>query len=149
MTQPELQPVILDVAVLIRGLLSRQGACGAIFQALRERRFVNLSCRQQLAELYRVLGYRRIQKRCGVTESVRRRIVSQFYARSVLLRFSPGPPICRDPNDDYLIYLALSAGPCCLVTTDDDLLDDAAVRLALAEHDVNLMEPAQFLQLLR
>ncbi len=55
----------------------------------------------------------------------------------------PYPPVCRDPNDDYLVAGALAGRADLVVTLDDDLL-------ALGEHaGVRFVKPGGALAILR
>jgi putative PIN family toxin of toxin-antitoxin system len=53
------------------------------------------------------------------------------------------PPICRDPDDDYLIAHALLAAADLLVTRDQDLLDLGEIA------GVRIVGPVPFLNLIR
>lgn len=48
--------------------------------------------------------------------------VANLLRRAELHRPAQIPPICRDPNDDYLLALAEASGADLLVSRDEDLL---------------------------
>ena len=57
--------------------------------------------------------------------------------------------LCRDPEDDYLIEMALIGTATHLVTEDKDLLEDADIVAFLHERGIAVVTLVSFLQLLR
>lgn len=55
----------------------------------------------------------------------------------------PAVQVCRDPNDDYVIAIALGAGVSYIVTYDKDLLDLTSYQR------VQMIRPEKFIHLVR
>lgn len=115
-----------------------------MIRALKQSRFVPLTCRQHLDELNRVLGYPRITRRYHISRRNRRRLVTSIYLRSVWVDVAGDLAICRDPNDNYLIEIAIVGGATHLVTEDKDICEDEAVVTLLAEIGVQVCSAAEF-----
>ena len=139
---------VIDVNLLVRSVLSPSGGSGRILVWLKQARFVPLTCREHLDELHRVLGYPRIVHRYHVTRRRRRRILAQVYARSAWVNLSGDLALCRDPNDDYLIELAILGQATHLVTEDRDTREDRAIIQLLAGENITVCGIGEFLQAL-
>ncbi len=95
---PALIRAVVDVNLLVRGTLSATGGSAQLIKALKQARFLSITSRPHLQELYRVLGYPRLQKRFRITRRQRRRLVAQLYARSVYVEPVGSLALCRDPR---------------------------------------------------
>jgi putative PIN family toxin of toxin-antitoxin system len=137
--------IVVDTNVLVRGTLSATGGSALVLEAIKRRRCVLITSRQHLSELYDVLGRSRITRKYGVTDRERQRLVGRLYASAILVTPTGTLSICRDPQDDYLLELALLGQATHLVTEDDDLHEDSAIRSLLRGYGVQLMNVAQFL----
>lgn len=74
-----------------------------------------------LEETADVLSRPRIRKRLSAEDA--QLFLADVAAQVVMLADSRDPPsVCRDPDDDYLVALAVIAGAEVLVSGDDDLL---------------------------
>jgi len=142
--QPLLR-VVVDTNVLVRGTLSATGGSALILEAIKRRWCVLITSRQHLSELYDVLGRSRITRKYGVTDKERQRLVGRLYASAILVTSTGTLSLCRDPKDDYLLELALLGQATHLVTEDDDLHEDPAIRSLLRGYGVQLVHIAQFL----
>lgn len=137
--------VVVDTNVLVRGTLSATGGSALVLEAIKRRRCVLITSRQHLSELYDVLGRSRITRKYGVTDKERQRLVGRLYASAILVTPTGTLSLCRDPKDDYLLELALLGQATHLVTEDDDLHEDPAIRFLLRGYGVHLVHIAQFL----
>ena len=142
--QPSLKAVV-DINVLVRGTLSATGGSALIIEAIKRGRCVLITSRQHLSELYNVLGRPRIAGKYGVTERERRQLVGRLYAGALVVTPADRLSLCRDPKDDYLLEMALLGQATHLVTEDDDLHDDPAIRSLLRDYGVRLVHIAEFL----
>jgi len=135
----------VDTNVLVRGILPITGGSALVLEAIKRRRCILISSRQHLSELYDVLGRSLITRKYGVTDKERRRLVGRLYAGAILVTPTGTLSICRDLKDDYLLELALLGQATHLVTEDDDLHKDPAIRSLLRGYGVQLVNIAQFL----
>jgi putative PIN family toxin of toxin-antitoxin system len=107
--------LVMDTSVLIAGLRSKRGASQAVLRLLNDPRIKFHVSNALLFEYEEVL--RREQAALGLTDEDIENVLDGFCAltekhyRLFVLR-----PTSRDPDDDFLVDLAVSAGVDYLVT---------------------------------
>ena len=79
-----------------------------------------VTCETQLRELADVLNRPRIRK--YISEVQAETFLDLLCEIALLVEPAQGPAICRDPKDDYLLYMAIAAQADYLVSGDNDLL---------------------------
>jgi len=117
---------VVDTNVLVRALLKANGSDGIIFEAFKNDQFELLYSGETLKELKRVLSYKRIFERYNLDNH---RI--DIFIRTIITfgRFVFTPEkvkICRDPNDDEILSIALAIytrKPIYIVSGDKDMLE--------------------------
>jgi uncharacterized protein len=126
---------VVDVNVLISGLLSANGPSAEILRASRDGLFEVVVSELLLAELKRTLGYPKLRKRIPPEKAAA--FANWLRGDGTLAEdpTSPPPVGSRDPDDDYLLALAVSQRAY-LVTGDQDLL--------VLSDDLPILRPAQF-----
>ncbi|HVF75166.1 MAG TPA: putative toxin-antitoxin system toxin component, PIN family [Acidimicrobiales bacterium] len=111
--------VVLDPGVIVSGLLNPDGPPGHLLDAWVDGEFNLVVSPHLLEELSDVLLRPKLASRLDNT------VVSDMLRllREAAVMESDGPPaqVCRDPDDDYLVALALATGSL-LVSGDKDLL---------------------------
>jgi uncharacterized protein len=109
---------VLDVGVIVSGVLTAGGPPGQILDRWRGGEFDLLVSSALLAELERVLAYDRIRSR--ITPEEAEELVAELRRHAVVVddprEVESG--LTRDPDDDYLVALARSAGADVLVSGD-------------------------------
>ena len=126
---------VVDVNVLISGVLSANGPSAEILRAGRDGRFELVVSEMLLAELERALGYPKLRKRIPAEKAAAFADWVRGHGTVVEDPQSPSPFSSRDPDDDYLLALAISRRAY-LVTGDQDLL--------VLGDDLPILTPAQF-----
>jgi putative PIN family toxin of toxin-antitoxin system len=131
---------VLDVNVLISGALSAKGSSAEILRATRDGQLELVISELLLAELKRALAYPKLRKRIPAEKAAA--FVNWVRDHGALAEDPAGPPPVgsRDPDDDYLLALAISRRAY-LVTGDQDLL--------VLSSDLPILTPAQFVTTLR
>lgn len=134
---------VVDTNTLISGLISPLGAPARITHHWRQGDFLLLTSPVLLAELRRVLEYRRISDRLGWSSEERTQFVESF---ETLALITPGaltlPGVTRDPKDDPVVACAVEGGAGFIVSGDQDLL-------VLGTYGrVRIVTPREFLALL-
>ncbi|HUA46348.1 MAG TPA: putative toxin-antitoxin system toxin component, PIN family [Solirubrobacteraceae bacterium] len=131
---------VVDENVLISGALSAKGASAEILRASRDGLFELVVSELLLAELERALGYSKLRKRIPPERAAA--FANWVRDAGTLAEDPAGPPPVgsRDPDDDYLLALAISRRAY-LVTGDQDLL--------VLSEDLPILSPAQFTTKLR
>jgi uncharacterized protein len=113
---------VVDTNVLVSGLLWR-GAPHLVLQQLRGGTVARVSSPALLEEFAAVIG--RAKFDAIVTRSSISRDKAVAEIRQLAEVVDPPPlmqPVCRDPDDDALLALAVAAGTDLIVTGDADLL---------------------------
>jgi putative PIN family toxin of toxin-antitoxin system len=146
--EERLTQAVVDTNILIRGTLSSSGASALVVDAIFHRRCLLITSRIQLSELHRVLSRPRFVHRYGITPDRRHHLITRLYSLAMIVRPRGHLAICRDPNDDYLIEMALLGQASYLVSQDDDLFDDADIVELLHQYEVQLVRVGAFVQTL-
>jgi len=128
---------VIDPGVLVSALVAPKGAPGQLLDLVLEQRFELVASPRLIGELTGVLLRERFRRYASAAEV--HEFVADLAAVATLVPDPPDPaPIARDPNDDYLIALAVAARADMLVSGDRDLTD-------LAEPPVPVLTPRAFL----
>jgi putative PIN family toxin of toxin-antitoxin system len=132
---------VVDVNVLISGILSARGPSAEILRTSRDGALELIVSDLLIAELTRALGYPKLRKRIPVEKATA--FVTRVRDHGTLAEDPEAPPPfrSRDPDDDYLVALAISRRAF-LVTGDRDLLD-------LGGENMPILTPAEFVATLR
>lgn len=126
---------VVDVNVLVSGALSPKGRSAEILRANRDGQFELVISEKLLAELKRTLAYPKLRKRIPAQKAAA--FIHWVRDHGTLAEDPAGPPPVgsRDPDDNYLLALAISRRSY-LVTGDDDLL--------VLSDDFPILTPGQF-----
>lgn len=130
---------VLDPNVLVSAAISRRGAPAALIRRWHAGDFEVVISEDLLDELERVLAYRKLRPYLDERDAAA--VVAALREEAVLAE-QPAHPAelrSRDPDDDYLIALAVATGSA-LVSGDRDLLD--------LPGELPIYSPAGFLELL-
>lgn len=111
--------VVLDTNVLISAALSRLGKPFACFDWVLDNATLIVS-RELLEELETRLARPKFSK--YLDDSRRRAFVADLGLSSVQVELSGAVTVCRDPDDNKLLEMAVVGRADCLVTGDRDLL---------------------------
>ena len=131
---------VVDVNVLISGILSAKGPSAEILRASRDGLFELVISEMLLTELDRALRYPKLRRRIPPEKAIA--FTNWIRDHGTLAEDPEGPPPVgsRDPDDDYLLALAIDRRAY-LVTGDQDLL--------VLSDDLPILTPAQFATTLR
>lgn len=140
--------VVVDTNVIIRGVLSSIGASALLLEAIRRRRCILIASREYLSEIHCVLSRPRFVHRYGITAHQRRRLIARLYTLSLFVQPTGHLALCRDPQDDYLIEMALLGRATHLVSEDDDLHEDPDVVEFLRQNRTKLAHVGTFMRIL-
>jgi putative PIN family toxin of toxin-antitoxin system len=114
--------VVIGPAVLVSAFISPLGNPAALWQAVRDERLEMVTCPRLLAELTAVLQRPKFRRYATLDEV--NAFVAEVARYGVRLADVDDPPrVSRDPNDDYLVALARTAGVRALVSGDRDLTE--------------------------
>ncbi len=127
---------VVDVNVLISAALSARGPSAEILRSNRDGVFELIISEMLIAELTRALTYPKLRKRILAEKAAA--FVSWIRNHATLVEDPPDSTPVRspDPDDDYLLALAISR-QAFLVTGDQHLLG--------LREDLPILPPAEFL----
>lgn len=126
---------VVDVNVLISGVLSAEGSPAEILRASRDGQFELIVSELLLAELRRTFAYPKLRKRIAPEKAAA--FVNWVRDHGTVADDPASPPrvASRDPDDDYLLALAIDRRAY-LITGDQDLL--------VLRSDLPILTPAHF-----
>lgn len=127
---------VLDTNVLVSGLLFG-GVPKRVIDAALEGRYLVVTSQHQLDELRRVLDYPRLASHIADADA----LVALFGEIAETIDPTPMRTFSRDPDDDHIGAIAITAGADALVTGDDDLLALAAI------DGTRIVSPREFLDM--
>lgn len=131
---------VIDTNVLVSGLLWH-GAPHALLAQVRAGRLILVSSPALLAELENVIGRAKFDAILTRSNTSRERTLSELRQLAEMIEPPPLPqPVCRDPDDDHALALALAAQADLIVSGDDDLLTLGRFQ------GIPIVTPAQALQ---
>lgn len=138
--------IVVDTNLWIRILL-RGRATLPILTAWQADQF-QLITSQPLLDEYEAV-WQRPRLRRFIDEQQAQRLYRQMRARSDLVVLKTVPPGCRDPKDHPVLATAIDGRADAIVTGDDDLRADDALRSAMAGYGVQLWGVQSLLDALR
>lgn len=130
---------MIDPNVLISAFITSGGPTAAVLDAVRSRRLGMVGCPRLFGELRRLDRPKFRRYVTGDEIDLYLRVLADL---AEIADDPPPPvrPICRDPDDEYLISLAKLAGVDALITGDRDLLE-------LKLTDLTVLTPRQLVDL--
>ncbi len=131
---------VLDSNVLVSAAISKGPAHRIVLAWLERGTFELIVCESLLREVSEVLMQPRMRRWIS-TESAR--LYLDRLTTAVDVRKDPpsGPPLTRDPDDDFVIHLARAHGANLIVSGDGDLLE-------WEEQQPRVVTPASFEQMI-
>jgi uncharacterized protein len=131
---------VLDTNVLLAGLLWR-GPPYALLEQVRSGALTFISSPELLAELAEVLARPNFDAIVSRSKSSREQMLIQIRMLAEVVEPPPLPqPVCRDPDDDAVLALAIAAKADLIVSGDEDLLSMQRFE------GIPILSPAQALQ---
>jgi uncharacterized protein len=131
---------VIDTNVLLSGLMWR-GAPHLLLEQVRNGPLVLISSPALLAELARVIGRTKFDAILARASTSRAQALAQVRELAEVADAPPLPrPVCRDPDDDAVLALAVATQADLIVSGDDDLLS------LVSFEGIAILTPAQALQ---
>jgi putative PIN family toxin of toxin-antitoxin system len=128
--QPPIRRIVLDPNVIISAAISSSGAPGRIIELIDAGTLVPIVCEHLIDEVRDVFTRPTLRTHVDATKAAKAvselRRLGQWHSDPV-----DPPQVSRDPDDDYLVALAIAAKADALVSGDQDLhaLDDPGVEI--------------------
>lgn len=94
-------------------------------------------------ELHEVWNRPRLHKRIDSDQAIQ--LEKQLKLRAIWIEVSTIPPNCRDPKDLPVLAAAIDGKAAAIVSGDDDLRADDALRIAMAKHNIQMLGVNSFM----
>jgi putative PIN family toxin of toxin-antitoxin system len=133
---------VVDTSILIGAMIRPQGTVGPVLLHLRDGAYTLLYAQSLLEELVDVLNRPRIHDKYRLTEQDIQTVVSLILLRGEAVTPTERITVCRDPQDDKFLEVAVAGEADVIVSGDQDLL---------TLHPfvgIPILPPAAFLQML-
>ncbi len=134
--------IVVDTNLWIRALLGGKLSL-PVLRAFYEDRFTLLISDEVLEELREVTQRPRLAK--AIDPADLQELLDQIEWRAEGVIITTTPPSCRDPKDQPILATAIDGFADAIVTGDDDLRADEALRRAMLDHGVQLWGVESFL----
>jgi putative PIN family toxin of toxin-antitoxin system len=133
---------VIDTNIWIRILL-RGRVTLPILEAFNENRFQLIMSQPLLDEFHQVWNRPRLRQRILPDQAIR--LERQLQYRSIWVTVKTVPPNCRDPKDLPVLATAIDGAANIIVSGDNDLRSDDALRIAMKNHSIQLLGVNSFL----
>ena len=117
--------VVLDTNILLSALISPHGAPDTIYRAWRAARFEAVTSRMQRDEIRRASRYPKLQ---AILQPAQVGVMINNLQRAAVLERLPIEVEADDPNDSFLLAMALAGDADYLVTGHSRLLRSLSIR---------------------
>jgi putative PIN family toxin of toxin-antitoxin system len=134
--------VVIDTNIWIRILL-RGRVTLPILEAFNEDKFQLVISQALMDELHLVWNRPRLRERIDPDQAIR--LEQQLQNRAIWVELVTIPPNCRDPKDLPVLATAIDGVAEIIVSGDNDLRADDALRAAMETYDIQLLGVQSFL----
>lgn len=137
--------VVVDTNIWIRILLKGRVTL-PVLEAFNEDKFQLVMSQPLIEELHLVWNRPRLRERIDPGQAIR--LEQQLQHRAIWVELVTVPPNCRDPKDLPVLATAIDGAAKIIVSGDDDLRADDALRAAMETYDIQLLGVQSFLKAL-
>lgn len=134
---------VVDTNVYVSAVIRPRGAMAEIVTRVRLRQYSILYSLEQLEEIRETVLDTRLSLKYGIVPSDIATIIELIVRRGEVIEIKGDLAICRDPDDDAIIEIAINGKADCIVSGDKDLLVLGSVE------GVQVITPREFLERLR
>jgi uncharacterized protein len=113
---------VVDTNILIRAVLKPQGTVAPVLGRLRSGDYTILHSPELLEEVLDVLSRSRFHVKYGIRGEDVEALLALIVLRGESVNFRERIQVCRDPDDDKLLEIAVGGGADVIVSGDGDLL---------------------------
>ena len=134
-----------DTNIFVRTVIRKDNLPNHLLSLWRAGRFVLVLSQPIIDEVERVLSRRALRLKYRYTLTEVRDLINLLHQANIV-EVSTSFELChRDPTDNIFMDCAILGRVQFLVSTDNDLIDDAELKQALFEFGVEIVEPPDFL----
>ena len=136
---------VIDTNIWIRILLKGRVTL-PILEAFNEEKFQLVMSQPLMEELHLVWNRPRLRARIDASQAMR--LEKQLQYRAIWIDLETVPPNCRDPKDLPVLATAIDGKADTIVSGDDDLRADEALRAAMKAFGIRVLGVNSFLEYL-
>ncbi|ELS02875.1 putative toxin-antitoxin system toxin component, PIN family [Xenococcus sp. PCC 7305] len=136
---------VIDTNIWIRILLKGRVTL-PILEAFNEEKFQLVVSQPLIEELHLVWNRPRLRARIEASQAMR--LEKQLQYRAIWIDLETVPPNCLDPKDLPVLAMAIDSKADVIVSGDDDLRADEALRTAMEAFGIRLLGVNSFLEYL-
>ncbi len=136
---------VIDTNIWIRILLKGRITL-PILEAFNEEKFQLVMSQPLIEELHLVWNRPRLRARIDASQAMR--LEKPLHYRALWIDLETIPPNCRDPKDLPVLATAIDGKANVIVSGDDDLRADEALRAAMEGFGIRLLGVNSFLEYL-
>ena len=145
MNEPE-NRATFDTNIFVRTVIRKDNLPNHLLSLWRNGRFALVLSQSIIDEVERVLSRRSLRLKYRYTLTEVTDLINLLHQASIV-EVNTSFELChRDPTDNILIDCAILGRVQFLVSTDNDLIDDAELKQSLFEFGVTVTDPPNFLQ---
>ena len=133
-----------DTNIFVRSLIRKGNLANRLLSLWQSGRFVLVLSHPIIAEVEEVLSRRKMLQQYRYTIDEVTNLINLLNQASIV-EITSTFELCRDTSDDMFIDCAVSGRVQFLVSTDNDLIDDAVLKKVLFEFGVEIVDPPNFL----
>ena len=134
--------VVIDTNVLISAAIKPKSRLGLLIQYLHQARYMLIYSSEMLDELAEVFSRPKIRQKYNLDEEAIDTVIGVIVTRGENVIPTKNIAICRDPDDNLFLSLALDGHADYIVSGDGDLLSLSPFR------GIAIIKPAEFLNIL-
>ncbi len=135
--------VVIDTNIWIRILLKGRVTL-PVLEAFNEEKFQLVMSQPLMEELHEVWNRPRLSQRIDPSQAIR--LEQQLRHRAIWVELKTVPPNCRDPKDLLVLATAIDGKAGIIVSGDDDLRADDALRAIMAAYGIRRLGVNSFLE---
>ncbi len=135
--------VVIDTNIWIRILLKGRVTL-PVLEAFNQDKFQLVMSQPLMEELHLVWNRPRLRQRIDANQAIR--LEQQLQHRGIWVELETVPPNCRDPKDLPVLATAIDGEAEIIVSGDDDLRADDALKTIMATYGIRLLGVNSFLE---
>ena len=140
--------VVIDTNIWISAFINPSGPPGQLIDLARQGEIALVISDYRIAEIQEVCRRDRVRRRLRISIDEIDLLLERFRRESVEVAITGTFRLCRDPDDDAFLEMAVRGKAHYLVSRDDDLKRDPELIAHLATFGVSVISVARFLELL-
>jgi len=138
--------VTLDTNIFVRSVISPNGINAQLLDLWKIGRFVLVLSKDIVEEIFEVLLRPELINRYPYSQKDVENLANLINQRAIIITPQISFDYCRDPDDNKFITCAIVGRVQCLVSGDNDLIDDKQLQRTLREYGIRILSAFEFVR---